>query len=398
MSCQRVISPGQLYEKILRDEKVTVIDLRSPEKFKAQKIEGKNNFTIFNMYYAQMLDSGDIDKDMTNYIEKNFPNMFSKNEELYVVCDQGGTSEIFTRNLVKLGYNAYNIEGGMQNWFNYYDYKTVVESPELSIYQISRVSRGDLSWVVISDGQATIIDPLRHVEKYLNFIKEKGATISFILDTHIHADHISGGPKLSKILNVPYYFHPFDAIHPVDVMIGKVQFSFLKEGDVLTLGKSKIKVLHVPGHTLGNLVFLVNDKYLFTGDTIFIVSVARPDLGGRGESWAPIQAESLLRLVNLDDNIVVLPAHFSKFSEANEKGLFIENLGVLKKSNEALNLLITKGKDEFVKYMLSSLPVFPQEYVDIKRVNIELIEVDEERAQELETGKNICALSQAYVN
>lgn len=398
MNNQRTITPEQLYEKMRKDEKITIIDLRSPEKYNAHKIEGKNNFSIFNIYYAQMLESGDLDKDMTNYIEKNFPNMFSKNEELYIVCDQGSTSEIFTKNLLKLGYNAYNIQGGMQNWFNYYDYKTVVESPELSIYQISRISRGDLSWVIISNGEATIIDPLRHVEKYTDFINQKGAKIKFILDTHIHADHISGGPKLSRMLNVPYYFHPYDAIHPIDVMIGKVQFSFAKEGDVLTLGSAKIKVLHVPGHTLGNLVYLVNDKYLFTGDTIFIQSVARPDLGGRGETWAPMQADSLYRLVNLGDDILVLPAHFSKISEANNEGLFVEKLGVLKKSNEALSILINNGKEEFVKYMLSSLPTFPKEYIDIKRVNIELIEVDEERAQELETGKNICALSQAYVS
>ncbi|MCS7165512.1 MAG: MBL fold metallo-hydrolase [Candidatus Calescibacterium sp.] len=398
MNNQRTITPEQLYEKMRKDEKITIIDLRSPEKYNAHKIEGKNNFSIFNIYYAQMLESGDLDKDMTNYIEKNFPTMFSKNEELYIVCDQGSTSEIFTKNLLKLGYNAYNIQGGMQNWFNYYDYKTVVESPELSIYQISRISRGDLSWVIISNGEATIIDPLRHVEKYTDFINQKGAKIKFILDTHIHADHISGGPKLSRMLNVPYYFHPYDAIHPIDVMIGKVQFSFAKEGDVLTLGSAKIKVLHVPGHTLGNLVYLVNDKYLFTGDTIFIQSVARPDLGGRGETWAPMHADSLYRLVNLGDDILVLPAHFSKISEANNEGLFVEKLGVLKKSNEALSILINNGKEEFVKYILSSLPTFPKEYIDIKRVNIELIEVDEERAQELETGKNICALSQAYVS
>lgn len=393
----RQVTPAQLYEKIIKDEEITLIDLRNPDKFNTQKIEGRNNFKIYNIYYAQMLETGDIDKDMKNYIQNKFPNMFSKDKPLYVVCDQGGTSEIFSRNLLELGYNSYNIQGGMQNWYNYYDYKTVLETEDLSIYQISRVSRGDLSWVIISNKEATIIDPLRHIDKYINFIDQKGATIKFVLDTHVHADHISGGPAISNSLNVPYYFHPYDAIHPIDMLPGKVKYSYLKDGDIFNLGTAKIRVIHVPGHTLGNLVFLVNEKYLFTGDTIFIVSVARPDLGGKGETWAPLQAESLYKLTQLDDNIIVLPAHFSKPTEANSQGLYIEKLGILKEKNEALNLILTKGKQEFVKYMLSSLPVFPPQYVDIKRVNVGLLEIDEEKAQELETGKNICALSQAYV-
>lgn len=393
----RQVTPAQLYEKIIKDEEITLIDLRNPDKFNTQKIEGRNNFKIYNIYYAQMLETGDIDKDMKNYIQNKFPNMFSKDKPLYVVCDQGGTSEIFFRNLLELGYNSYNIQGGMQNWYNYYDYKTVLETEDPSIYQISRVSRGDLSWVIISNKEATIIDPLRHIDKYINFINQKGATIKFVLDTHVHADHISGGPAISNSLNVPYYFHPYDAIHPIDMLPGKVKYSYLKDGDIFSLGTAKIRVIHVPGHTLGNLVFLVNEKYLFTGDTIFIVSVARPDLGGKGETWAPLQAESLYKLTQLDDNIIVLPAHFSKPTEANSQGLYIEKLGILKEKNEALNLILTKGKQEFVKYMLSSLPVFPPQYVDIKRVNVGLLEIDEEKAQELETGKNICALSQAYV-
>ncbi len=392
-----MISPKEMYEKILKDEKTIIIDLRSPEKFNTQRIEGKENLSVFNIYYAEMLNTGEIDKDMLDYIKNNFSNKFSKEQEIYTVCDVGETAKIFAKNLVESGYKAYCIEGGMKNWYRFYDYRPVVESPEISIYQISRVSRGDLSWVIISEGQATIIDPLRHVDEYINFVKEKNAEIKFVLDTHIHADHISGGSEISRRLNVPYYFHPYDGIHPVDVLFGKVQYNYLKDGDVFKLGKADIKVIHAPGHTLGQVVFLVNDKYLFTGDSIFIQSVARPDLGGKGDTWAPIHAETLYKLITtLPDSTLILPAHFSKPIEANEKGLYVEELGKLKVTNEALAYLLQKGKDEFVKYLLSSLPHFPKEYVEIKRVNIELIEVDEQRAEELETGKNICALSQVY--
>ncbi|MFN3788362.1 MAG: MBL fold metallo-hydrolase, partial [Sulfurihydrogenibium azorense] len=354
------ITPEKLYEKILNNENVIVVDLRSPEKFKAQKIEGKSNSKVFNIYYATMLETGEIDKDMQNYINNNFSKMFSKNDEIYTVCDVGETAKIFAKNLSELGYNAYFVEGGMKNWYRYYDYKTVIENSDLAIYQVSRVSRGDLSWVIISNGEATIIDPLRHIDEYINFVNSKNAKIKFVLDTHIHADHISGGPALSKKLNVPYYFHPYDGIHPIDMVFGKVDYNYLKDGDVFALGKVKVEVIHAPGHTLGQVVFLVDGKFLFTGDSIFIESVARPDLGGRGETWAPIHAKTLYKLVTtLSDDVMVLPAHFSKVEEANDKGLYVEKLGVLKEKNEALNYLLTKGTEEFVNYLLSSLPHFP---------------------------------------
>ena len=391
------VNVKELYNKIINNEKMVIIDLRSPEKFKTWKIDTMPNQEIHNLYYAEMLDTGDIEKDMENYIKTKFEKKFSQDAPIYTVCSEGETSKIFSKVLSSLGYkNVNNIKGGMKNWFNYYDYRTVIETPELSIYQISRVSRGDLSWVIISDNQATIIDPLRHIDNYLKFIESKNAKLAFILDTHVHADHISGGPEISEKLNIPYYFHPYDAIHPIDMIPGKVKFSFLKEGDILTLGSAKIKVIHVPGHTLGNLVFLVNDKYLFTGDTIFIDSIARPDLGGKGETWAPLQAESLLRLSQLPNETILLPAHFSKFSEANKDGLYIEKLEVIKEKNKDYNYLLTNGKEKFIKYMLDNLPVFPPQYVDIKRVNVRLIEVDQQKAEELETGKNVCALAKAY--
>ena len=82
-----------------------------------------------------------------------------------------------------------------------------------------------------------------------------------------------------------------------------------------------MKTLHIPGHTLGNVAYLVDDRYLFTGDSIFIESIARPDLGGKGDTWAPLHYHSLRRLLELPDDTVVLPAHFSgSFSDSLSRG------------------------------------------------------------------------------
>jgi len=120
-------------------------------------------------------------------------------------------------------------------------------------------------------------------------------------------------------------------------------------------------------------------------------------LGGRGETWSPLWYETLTKkLLTLPDDVLVLPGHFSKHSEARDDGVFAATLGQLKQSNEDLRKAMSISKDEFVAWILSSLPEFPPQYVDIKRVNAGLLQPDEEKANELELGKNICALATAY--
>jgi glyoxylase-like metal-dependent hydrolase (beta-lactamase superfamily II) len=102
------------------------------------------------------------------------------------------------------------------------------------------------------------------------------------------------------------------------------------------------------------------------------------------------------KLLTLPDDVLVLPGHFSQHKEARTDGVFAATLGELKETNEDLRRAMTGSKDEFVAWMLANLPEFPPQYVDIKRVNAGLLHPDEEKANELELGKNICALATAY--
>jgi glyoxylase-like metal-dependent hydrolase (beta-lactamase superfamily II) len=186
------------------------------------------------------------------------------------------------------------------------------------------------------------------------------------------------------------------AIHPIDMLPATIEYEYLKDGFTFQFGNATLKGIHIPGHTLGNMAFLVNDRYLFTGDSIFIVSVARPDLGGRGQEWAPIHYESLYKkLLVLPDETLVFPAHFATASrEGRPDGTFYDTLGNIKRNNP--REYQSPSKEAFIEFMLSTLPVFPPQYVDIKRVNAGLLVPDEEKAQELELGKNVCALADAY--
>ncbi|MGE5112839.1 MAG: hypothetical protein ACM3JB_18395, partial [Acidobacteriaceae bacterium] len=140
------------------------------------------------------------------------------------------------------------------------------------------------------------------------------------------------------------------------------------------------------------------DQYLFCGDSVFIQSVARPDLGGKAENWALLHTRSLRKILDLPASTQILPGHFSSMEEGGDSGTFVAGLDSLKMTNEGLQILQRESDDGFVKYLLESLPKFNPDYVQIKRVNVGLVSPPEEDVETLELGKNVCALSRAYTN
>lgn len=395
-----VITAKELKELLDTDTDLFVIDVRNRDAFETWKLESRYPLRMINVPYFEIIEQGgedDVVDAVVAYAQRHWVDTLPKDGLILVVCAKEGTSDLVAQGLRRMGYRTVVLQGGMGSWGDFYDVRPVVSHGELSIYQINRPARGCLSYMVASDGQAVLIDPLRHTDVYLELAREQGLDIVRVFDTHGHADHISGGPSLARDLNIPYNLHPYDAIHPLDVLPATVVYEPLQDKQRFQIGRATVSALHVPGHTLGNTVFVVNDAYVFTGDSIFIDSIARPDLGGRGETWAPLHYRSLKKLLDLPDETLVMPGHFSSPAEADEAGLFARTLGELKKSNEGLKKVL-QGETVFVDYILNNLPVFPEQYIDIKRVNAGLLRPDEEEAAELELGRNICALSEAYAD
>lgn len=393
----RQMTPAELKAMLDRNEDLFILDLRNSDEFANWRIEGRRPIPMVNAPYYDVLAESDADEvpdAFAEYAQKHWGEVLPRQGLILVACAKGGTSDLAAEGLQRLGYQVASLAGGMIAWGNFYDFKPVVEG-DLSIYQANRPARGCLSYVLTRGGEAVIVDPLRHADQYLTFIQEKGLKVVAVLDTHGHADHISGGPALSAELGVPYYFHPYDGIHPIDVLPATVTYRPMWADQEISFGGSSLKAIHIPGHTLGNIAYLVDGQYLLSGDSIFVNSIARPDLGGRGDVWSPIHFHSLSRLLELDDQTLVLPGHFSNPSEADESGLYAQTMGVLKQENEGLRK-VQEGEEAFVSYLLGSLPTFPAQYIDIKRVNAGLLHPDEEKASELELGRNICALSKAY--
>jgi glyoxylase-like metal-dependent hydrolase (beta-lactamase superfamily II)/rhodanese-related sulfurtransferase len=397
---EAVWTSGELLGRLERREHFFVLDVRNRDEFERFRLEGRSPVPAINVPYFEMLELGGKDEMLDSvvaYVERDLADQLPRDLPVLAVCAKGDTSEFVAQGLRRLGYASANLKGGMKAWGEHYATRALVEGPDLAIYQVSRPARGCLSYVVASAGKAIVVDTLRHLHPYLDLVRNQGLTIEAVIDTHGHADHISGGLALAAKAGASYYLHPYDAIHPMDVLPATIPYEFIRDGQIFPVGRHKLEALHIPGHTLGLVAFRLDDRYLFTGDSIFIRSIARPDLGGKAETWAPLHGRSLRRLLGLPGGITVLPGHFSCLDEANETGRFAASLDDLKKRNDGLVVLQRESEEGFVRYLLESLPKFIPEYVDIKRVNAGLLAPTEEDAATLELGKNVCALSQAYV-
>jgi glyoxylase-like metal-dependent hydrolase (beta-lactamase superfamily II) len=395
-----VWTAGELLERLERRDKFFVLDVRNRDEFERFRLEGRSTVPAVNIPYFEMLELGGKDEMLDSvvaYVERDLADQLPSDVPILAVCAKGDTSEFVAQGLRRLGYASANLERGMKAWGEYYATRALLEGPDLAIYQVSRPARGCLSYVVASAGKAIVIDPLRHLYPYLDLARNMGFEIEAVVDTHGHADHISGGVALAAQAGASYYLHPYDAIHPIDVLPAMIPYEFIREGQTFSFGRHELHALHIPGHTLGLVAFQLDDKYLLTGDSIFLRSIARPDLGGKAETWAPLHGRSLRRLLDLPGGITVLPGHFSSLDEADETGRFAASLDDLKKRNDGLVVLQRESEEGFIRYLLESLPKFIPEYVDIKRVNAGLLTPAEEDAATLELGKNVCALSQAYV-
>lgn len=208
-------------------------------------------------------------------------------------------------------------------------------------------------------GQAVAVDVLAgdegwHVEQTRNL----NAAITIVIDTHVHADHLSGGRRLAELAGAPYALHESNE--------GKTAYRFapLADGQLIVAGNTRIRVLHTPGHTEDSICLLVSDLrrgdapwFVVTGDTLFVGSVGRPDLAGREQEMAARLWHSLHhKLLTLPENLEIFPGHQAGSAcGADLSGKPSSTIGFEKRWNPLLSL----GRDEFVAEVLASIPPRP---------------------------------------
>lgn len=369
------MTAAQVARKVIENQPLFILDVRNTEAYEDWKIEG-HSFDYLNIPYFNLLDG----------IDEILPKL-PTDKDVLVVCAKEGSSKMVAEKVSEAGRDVFYLEGGMKSWSSYLE---PIKVGDLTgggeLYQFVRLGKGCLSYMVISEGETAIIDAVRFTEVFTNFAKEKRAEIKRVFDTHLHADHISGGRHIAEATGATYYLPPKDAEEVV------FDYTPLKDGLTVKIGASQIEVgaLYSPGHTIGSTSFIIDSEYLLTGDILFIDSIGRPDLAGLAEDWVGDLRETLYRRYReLAEDLIVLPAHFMIIDELNEDGTVAKRLGDLFAENHGLNI---ESEDEFRHTVTDNLPPQPNAYQQIRQVNMGKITPDNDEQTEMEIGPNRCAV------
>ncbi|WP_436912255.1 MBL fold metallo-hydrolase [Halosimplex marinum] len=391
------VDPETLKDSIDAGGDVTLLDARMRSDYEEWRIDGRN-VTSINVPYFEFLDD-DIDEDVLGRIPDD--------REVTVLCAKGGASEFVAGTLAERGYDVDHLEDGMNGWASIYEAVEVDRYDGAgTLVQYQRPSSGCLGYLLYDGGEAAVIDPLRaFTDRYLDDADELGVDLQYALDTHIHADHISGLrdldtegvegviPEAAVDRGVTYAAERSSASPASQARQDADELTTAADGDTFEVGDATIETVYTPGHTTGMTSYLVDDSLLATGDGLFVESVARPDLE-EGDEGAPDAARMLYeslqeRVLTLPDDTLIGGAHFSDAAEPAADGTYTAPIGELVAEMDALTL----DEDDFVELILSDMPPRPANYEDIIATNLGQNAVDDEEAFTLELGPNNCAAS-----
>lgn len=230
----------------------------------------------------------------------------------------------------------------------------------------------EAAYYIESDGEAAVIDPLRDIDVYLELANERNARLKYIFETHFHADFVSGHIDLAKATGAPIVYGP-----GTDT---RFESYVARDGERFQVGRLTIETLHTPGHTLESTCYLLKDETgkdhcIFTGDTLFVGDVGRPDLAQKGDDLTMHDLAGMLydslqkKIMPLADDVIVYPAHGPGSSCGKNLGPDTDStIGVEKQYNYALK---TESREEFINAVTDGIPAPPQYFPINARINRE---------------------------
>jgi glyoxylase-like metal-dependent hydrolase (beta-lactamase superfamily II) len=309
--------------------------------------------------------------------------VFPPDAPVVTVCGAGKTSVAAMERLRARGYDARSLTGGMKAWSLAWNSARVsLPRSDTTVIQVRRTGKGCLSYLIGSDGEAAVIDAALDPEIYIDLARLEGWVITETLETHVHADHLSRARLLSEKTGATLHLPATDRV--------AYPFAPLHDGDTVAVGSATLRVLATPGHTPESVVFLLDDAALFSGDTLFLDGVGRPDLeASREEARQRAHAlyHSLRRLLALPAATIVLPGHTSAPVAFDGVPLQAD----LAEIREGVALL-REDEDDFVTAILARIPPTPPNHHRIVALN-EAGVFPEGDPTELEAGANRCAVA-----
>ncbi|UIP00518.1 MBL fold metallo-hydrolase [Halobaculum sp. CBA1158] len=370
------VAPERLRQRIQAGDPVGLLDVRAPDTAEEWRIDGES-IEYRNVPYYELLDG------VPETVLAELPD-----EPLVVVCAKGESSELIAERLADAGVDAVSLDRGMRGWADLYDYTELAVDTDATVAQYHRPSSGCLAYLVADGDEAVVVDPLlAFVDAYRQDARALGAELVAAVDTHIHADHVSGVRELSA--------RGVTGTLPESAVARGTAFEpdrTVADGDTITVGETTVEVLHTPGHTSGMTSLLVDGEVLLTGDGLFVDSVARPDLED-GDDGAPEAArqlyDTLQGLLSLDAEVVIAPAHASDGTPRRADGTYTATLGTVR---ERLPML-DADRETFVDRVLADMPPRPANYETIIDTNLGRVETDRADALTMELGPNNCAAS-----
>ena len=358
----------------------TLLDVRNSEEFGRFKVEGPQLSKMINVPYIEFIE---LEEESLAKVQ------VPKDQSIRIVCAKEGSAKFVGEILADNGWmDVQYLAGGIKTWGNMLAPKLVASQNGYQLYQFIRPGKASCSYGLIYEDEMVVFDPSRNIAFYQNFAAENGCKLMKTFETHLQADYISGSRQLSLSTGARIIGHLNDfqgAAFDYQAVNDQETFNFSKGGP-------QIKAIHMPGHTPGSTAYLIDNQYLVTGDTVFILSIGRPDLGGKAEEWSKLLFNTLkTKIALLDDDLIILPGHYIEWREANRQQMFIDTLGSIKQKNSAIYGI--QQEAEFVKFIKDNMREQPAEYAEIRKVNAGLLDVDDEDQEIMDLGKNECAAS-----
>ena len=371
-------SPAWLADRLAAGDPVRLLDVRNRDEFEDWQITGPSVETTLVPYMKWLqADAQDAVADRAAEIDGSGP--------ITVVCGKGEASAYVAGLLTEAGIDAHNLADGMEGWARV-DRTVELPCESATVVQFQRPASGCLSSLVVASDEAAVVDPLRaFTDRYVVATEERDAEITTVVDTHVHADHVSGLRDLAAETGATPVLPRLSVQRGVEFDVETVV-----DGEELTVGDTTLRAVHLPGHTTGMTAFAVGDV-LLSGDSLFLESVARPDLQ-RGEGGVEALAAQLYeslteRLADFDDDTLVAPGHYSEGTEPDADGGYAASLGDLRERLPVFGM----ERTAFTARIMRDMPPQPDNFERIVAANLGLADLDDDDAFEVELGPNNCA-------